>query len=195
MKNALSDILSSRVRAEIFRLLFSVSDKELHVREIERQAGLAMGTVRQDLTKLTRLGLVKTRRDGNRLHYRANREHPLYEEIRGLVLKTVGLVAVLQKALGTKDIRAAFVFGSLASGKEEAHSDVDVMVVGDLGLRELSRRLAGISDRLGREVNPHVLHPADFRKRRESSDHFITSVLESAKIFVVGTEDDLARLG
>jgi predicted nucleotidyltransferase len=195
MKNTLSDILSSRVRAEIFRLLFGLSDKELHLREIERQSGFALSTVRQDLAKLTRLGLVKSRRDGNRLLCQANREHPLYEEIRRLVLKTSGLTTVLEKALGTKGIRTAFVFGSVARGEEEAHSDVDLMVIGDMGLRELSRRLAGVSETLGREVNPHALRPAEFSKRRESGDHFITSVMASPKIFMVGSEDDLAGLG
>ena len=195
MKNTLSDLLSSRVRAEIFRLLFGLSEKELHLREIERQSGLALGTVRQDLAKLTRLGLVKSRRDGNRLHYHANREHPLYEEIRRLVLKTAGLATVLEDALGTKGIRAAFVFGSVARGEEEAHSDVDLMVIGDVGLRELSRRLAGVSETLGREVNPHALRAVEFGHRRESGDHFVTSVMASPKIFVAGGEDDLARLG
>ena len=192
MENALSDLLSSRVRAEIFRLLFGMSDRELHLREIERQSGLALGTVRQDLTKLTRSGLVTSRRDGNRLHYRANREHPLYEEIRRLVLKTAGLATVLEKALRAKDIQTAFVFGSVARGEEEAHSDVDLMVIGNIGLRELSRRLTGVSETLGREINPHAMRPAEFRERRDSGDHFITSVMASAKIFLVGSEDDLA---
>jgi predicted nucleotidyltransferase len=111
------------------------------------------------------------------------------------VLKTTGLTTVLEKALGKKGIRAAFVFGSMAGGEEEAHSDVDLMVIGDVGLRELSRRLAGVSETLGREVNPHALHPTEFRKRRRSGDHFITSVMASPKIFVVGGEDDLTRLG
>ncbi len=195
MEKMLSGLLSSRVRAEIFRLLFGLSDPELHLREIERQSGLALGTVRQDLAKLSRLGLVKSRRDGNRLLYRANRENPLYEEIRGLVLKTDGLTAVLEKALGTKGIRTAFVFGSVARGDEQAHSDVDLMVIGDVGLRELSRRLAGVSERLGREVNPHALRPAEFKKRREAGDHFLASVMASPKIFVAGSEDDLAGLG
>lgn len=84
----LSDLLSSRVRAEIFRLLFGLDEKELYLREMERQASLSLGTIRQDLQKLVKLDLVTTRRDGNRLYYRANAEHPLYPEIRKLVLKT-----------------------------------------------------------------------------------------------------------
>jgi uncharacterized protein len=94
----LSVILSSRVRAEIFRLLFGLEMKELHLREMERQAGLSLGTIRQDLQKLVKLDLVKSRRDGNRLYYRANTEHPLHAEIRQLVLKTAGLTEIFKGA-------------------------------------------------------------------------------------------------
>jgi len=83
----LSEILSSKVRAEIFRLLYGLSPKELHVREIERQTGFTIGTVRQELQKLVRIKLLTTRKDGNRLYYSANSEHPLFPDIRNLVSK------------------------------------------------------------------------------------------------------------
>ncbi len=191
----LSDILSSRVRAEVFRLLFGLDKNELHLREIERCSGLSIATVRQDLRKLARLDLVKSRRDGNRLYYRANQGHPLYQDIRNLVLKTAGLVEVLREAIGWRAVRVAFVFGSVAKGMVGAESDVDMMVIGDLGLRELSGRLSGVSDRLGREINPHVLTPNEFRKRRQAREHFMNSVMASPKIFVLGSEDDLSAMG
>ena len=102
--STLSELLSSQVKAEIFRLLFGLQDQELHVREIERQSGLADATVRQELKRLTRLGLVERRQDGNRVCYQANRQHPLYLEIHNLVLKTTGLVEVLHAALASDDI-------------------------------------------------------------------------------------------
>ena len=154
----LSEILSSRVRAEIFRLLFGLDEKELHLREIERQASLSLGTIRQDLQKLVKLDLVTPRRDGNRLYYRANTEHPLYPEIRKLVLKTAGLVEIFTSVLGREGIELAFIFGSLASNKERAASDVDLMVIGAVGLRTLSSWLAEISDQIGREINPHTIN-------------------------------------
>ena len=110
----LKDVLSSQIRAEIFRLLFGLSDRELHVREIQRQSGLTIGTVQQELTKLSSLDLVKSRRDGNRLYYRANKDHPLFSEFHGLVIKTSGLVDVLSIALADLPILLAFVFGSVA---------------------------------------------------------------------------------
>ena len=191
----LSDILSSRVRAEIFRLLFGLNEQELHLREMERQAGLSLGTVRQDLQKLVKLDLVKTRRDGNRLYYRANTDHPLYPEIRKLVLKTSGLVEIFKKVLDYEGIRVAFIFGSLASNRERAASDVDLMVIGAVGLRSLSSWLAGASDQIGREINPHTMSVEEFRRRKQKEDHFLSHVLESPKLFIVGKEHDLESMG
>jgi uncharacterized protein len=191
----LSNILSSRVRAEIFRLIFGLDEKELHLREMERQAGLSLGTIRQDLQKLVKLDLVTTRRDGNRLYYRANTEHPLYPEIRKLVLKTAGLVEIFKSVLGREGIELAFIFGSLASSREKAASDVDLMAIGAVGLRTLSNWLAGVSDQIGREINPHTITVEEFRRRKEKGDHFLSNVLESPKLFIIGNENDLAAMG
>ena len=153
-------------------------------------------TVRQELKKLTRLGVVEARQDGNRTYYRANSGHPLYPDIRNLVLKTNGLADVLREALGgAADIKLAFVFGSVASATEKAHSDIDLMVIGMIGLRQLSKRLSGLEAKLGREVNPHVLTPEEFARRADERDHFITSVLGAPRLFVIGGEDELRGLG
>lgn len=191
----LAEILSSRVKAEIFRLLFGLSPQELHLRALARQSGLAVGTVRQELQRLVRLELVVARRDGNRVYYRANHQHPLYPEIHRLVLKTVGLVDILRAALGQEGIEAAFVFGSVARSEEGAHSDVDLMVIGPLGLRQLSRRLSAVATHLGRVVNPHVMGAEEFVRRKTKRDHFLTRVLESPRIFVIGNEHELEALG
>ncbi len=187
--------MSSRVRAEIFRLLFGLDEKELHLREIERQAGLSLGTIRQDLQKLARLDLVTTRRDGNRLYYQANIEHPLYPDIRKLVLKTAGLVEIFKRVLDREGVKIVFVFGSLASSREKAASDVDLMVIGVVSLRTLSSWLAGVSEQIGREINPHTLTVEEFRRRIEKGDHFLFNVLESPKLFIIGNENDLAAMG
>ncbi len=191
----LPDILFSRARAEVFRLLFGISVEELHVREIERRSGLAIRTVSQELKKLEDRDLVSARRDGNRLYYSANQTHPLYNDIRNLVMKTIGLADILRQALAVEAISVAFVFGSFARGDEGGESDVDLMVVGEVGLKEVSRLLVGVSERIGREVNPHVMDAAELGRRRASGDHFLLRVLESPKLFVVGDEDELARLG
>jgi predicted nucleotidyltransferase/DNA-binding HxlR family transcriptional regulator len=193
--NRLAELLSSRARAEIFRLLFSGPGGELHVREIERRSGLNDSTLRQELRKLVRLDLVQSRRDSNRVYYRAKTESPLYPEIRNLVLKTSGLSDLLKSALMDKRIRLAFVFGSIVRGEEKAGSDVDLMVVGQLGLRDLSRLLSGIEEKIGREVNPHVLREEEFRKRIRAKEHFVCSVMETPKIFIIGSQNELESMG
>jgi len=191
----LVDIVSSRVKAEILRLLFGLRQSELHLRELARQSGLSLGTVQQELRRLTRVGVVSARKDGNRVYYQANPQHPVYRDLCSLVLKTNGLAGVLAQALHDKQVQLAFVFGSVARGEARAESDVDLLVIGPLGLRRLTQLLSGVAEKLGREINPHVLTPEEFKERKQQSDHFLTSVLAAPKLFVKGTEDELAAMG
>jgi uncharacterized protein len=189
--DTLAQLVCSRVRSEIFRVLFGLDESELHLREIGRQTGFAIGTVQQDIGKLVKLGLVIRRQDGNRVCYSANVSHPLYPDIRQIVLKTVGLADVLAELLKDDGIRCAFVFGSAASGKTDSDSDIDLMVIGNIGLRIVSDLLSEAGTRLGREINPHVMSVAEFEKRLSEQDHFLASVLASPKIFAAGSEHDL----
>jgi predicted nucleotidyltransferase len=192
----LAEILSSNIRAEIFRNLFGVEKQSLHLREIERRTGFAVGTVQQEIKKLLRLDIITRIKDGNRSYYKANTDHRLYPDIRNLVLKTNGLADLLKTALSADaKIKIAFVFGSFARKEEKAVSDVDLMVVGDIGLRKLTGLLMDVSEKLGREINPYRLTESEFIKRKKDKDHFLQEVLESPKIFITGTEDELKRMG
>jgi predicted nucleotidyltransferase len=193
--NTLAELLSSRVKAEVFRLLFGPGAEGLHVREIGRRARLADATVRQELRKLARLGLVEVRRDGNRACYAANPKHPLYPEIRNLVLKTSGLADVLREALMHPGIRVALVFGSVAAGKERPESDVDLLVIGSVGLRQLAKLLSRPGEVLSREINPHVMSADEFLRRQRAHDHFISSVLSGPRLFLIGDERELEAMG
>src|SRR5437763_4492976 len=147
----LTELLSSNVKAEVFRLLFGLDGGPLHLREIERRSGLAVATVQQELKRLTRLGVIEARPDGNRTYYVAREDHPLYPEIRGLVLKTSGLADLLRDARQKeKNIGIAFVFGSFAHSRELAHCDVDLVVIGRGGLRQLIELVSGLSEKIGR---------------------------------------------
>ena len=193
--SVLPKILSSKIRADIFRLLFGVNQNDLHMRDIERQSNFAIGTIQSELKKLVGLGLVLKRRDGNRLYFRADTDHPLYPDIRNIVLKTSGLADVLKDAFHDEPaIQIAFVFGSIATGSEKAASDVDLMVIGRIGLRKLAKLLSGIAENIGREINPHVLTPMELLNRRKKNDHFINRVMDEPKLFVIGNEHDLENV-
>ena len=192
---SLVDIVSSRVKSELLRLLFGLARPELHLRELVRQSSLSLGTVQQELRRLTRVGLVLARKDSNRVYYRANPDHPVFSDLCSLVLKTEGLAGVLQPAFKIREVDVAFVFGSVARGNAGASSDVDLMVIGSLGLRQVATLLSGKADRLSREINPHVMTPGEFAERKRKRDHFVTSVLDSPKVFVKGTEHELETMG
>lgn len=193
--NVLAELLSSRTRAEIFRLLFGMRARPLHLREMERLSGLSTGSLRQELGKLKKLGLVTVERDGNRTSYESNRSHALYPDVHGLVLKSVGLVDVLRDGLNDPAIQCALVFGSIARGEETVDSDVDVLVIGKIGLRKVAGLLSGVGNTVGREINPLVMTPDEFAKRVKREEHLVSGIMASPKLFIVGSEDELEAMG
>jgi DNA-binding transcriptional ArsR family regulator len=180
-------ILGPRARRAILARTYLDPAHEYHVRELVRRTGLAPRTVHQEVEKLVRAGLLAERRDGNRRYLHANERHPLFRPIREIVLKTDGLADVLRDALGTDGIGLALVFGSIAAATPQAGSDVDLLVVGEIGLREAVRRLRGAQDVLGREIVPNVWTRAEFDRRRGTGDHFLDRVLDGPMIPVVGS--------
>jgi predicted nucleotidyltransferase len=193
--NTLQILLSSRVKAEVLRLLFGQDAQEIHFRKLARLASLNEATVRQEVRRLSSLGLVVVRKDGNRSGCSANRAHPLFVDLAALVLKTSGIPDLLRERLGTEGIRVAFVFGSIASGEAVPESDVDLMVIGPVSLRQVVGRLSGIPNRLGREVNPHVFTAKEIETRRAGGDHFVKTVLAGPKLYIAGDDGELERLG
>jgi len=193
--NTLALIVSSKVRAEILRIFFGVENREIHLREIERRTGFAIGTVRQETQKLEKIGLLNKRKDGNRTYFIANREHPLYNEIHGIVLKTSGLADAIRQGLKDEDIRCAFIFGSIAEGSEKPESDIDLFVIGNAGLRRLSASLKKSARNFGRELNIVAMTEKEFSARNKKKDHFVLQVMNSPKIMIKGTENELERMG
>jgi predicted nucleotidyltransferase len=188
-------VLLPRARAELVRLLFADPAKEFHLRELARLSKLSVGTLQTEVRRLFGAGLLTSRRDGNRLYYRANIIHPIFPELQSLALKTTGLRDQLAEALtGLPGVELAFVFGSQASGASGAASDVDVFVVGRAGLRALAPRLRPVAEALARDVNPHVLSRETFIAKARAGDAFVTNVLAAAKIWIIGGDDELGHL-
>jgi predicted nucleotidyltransferase len=128
-------------------------------------------------------------------YYQANVDSPLFPDLRGLLLKTAGLIDVLADALRpvAPKLAAAFVYGSMASGNEQSDSDVDLMVIGTIPPADLSLSLRSARDTLGRQINPTTYTPAEFNKKRAAKDHFLTQVLSEPKLFVLGNENELGK--
>jgi predicted nucleotidyltransferase len=192
--DALEILFSSKGRAEMLKLLFG-GQEEFYFREIQRRTGLSVGSIQQEILRFKKMDLIQSRKDGNRLYFSANPSHPIYRDLRQIILKTSGWVDELRRALKREDVAVAFIFGSVARGEEKASSDIDLMVVGSLGLRIVSAATGPIARNGGREINPHVYTREELERRLRGNDHFITSVMDSAKLFVIGGEDELKGLG
>ena len=198
MADRVAEALFGKTRRNVLSLLFGRSDEQFYMRQIARMTGVSTASVQHELARLTEAELVIRSPDGKQVYYRANTFSPVFSEIRSLMEKTVGAVAVLRTTLselsGEGRIDLAFLYGSFASGTQVSASDVDVMVIGDTTLSELIPVLRQAQDRLGREINPSVYPRAEFQERLRAGEHFVSRLLERPKIMLIGTEDELEKL-
>ena len=170
-------------------------DEALHGREIARRTGLPAGTITRELTKLAEVGLLKRTKRGNQQVYSADTSGPIFTELASILRKTSGLADVLVQALApaAPKLRLAFVFGSVARGQETGGSDVDVMLIGDLGFGEAVELLHPCQATLGREVNPKLFSTREFTGKA-ATEPFLIDVLAKPKIFLIGNAHDLEEL-
>ncbi|MGQ0650731.1 MAG: MarR family transcriptional regulator [Betaproteobacteria bacterium] len=193
MQQSLSEILFPGYRRRVLGLLLLHPEEALHGREIARRTGLPAGTLNRELARLAEAGLLKREHRGNQLLYSAERDCPVFEEVASILRKTSGVADVLAAALAParEQIRAAFIYGSVAQGRERAGSDVDLIVVGDLGFADAVKLLHPAQETLGREISPRVYAVGEWKQKRRSPDAFLRDVLAKPKIFVVGSEREL----
>lgn len=186
--SSLGALLLGKTRLSILSLLLPLPERKLYLREIVRLTGAGQGAVQRELHKLTLAGILIKTREGNLTYYSANRSSPVFNELRGLVEKTAGIAGALREALLplTDSIEHAFLYGSLARGEELARSDVDLMVVGDVSFTGVVTAVSPLQESLGREVNPTVFSPAEFRQRVEDGDHFLKRVMSGERVDLIG---------
>ena len=193
--NGLSAALFTPVQGRVLALLFGQPDRRFRSAELIELAGSGTGAVHRVLKRLAAVGLIDEARVGNQVHYQANRKSPVFDELHGLVIKTVALTEPLTRALEpmAQQIRAAFVYGSVARNSDAATSDVDLMVVSDsVGYPEIFEAMQPVERALGRSVNPTVLTSSEWRGRSAEPDPFVASIAEGPRLFIVGTADELA---
>jgi uncharacterized protein len=192
---SLSRVLFGQSRRSILALLYGHADEQFYLREIARRAGTGIGATQRELEQLTGAGLLQKVRRGRQVYYQANRKNPIFAELKSILAKTSGIRDILYEGLTPLEdrITLAFVYGSIARGEETAPSDVDLMVVGNVSFKDVVAALSEIERKLGREVNPTVFGPRDFREKLAAKNHFLST--EEKKLFVIGDEREFRRLG
>lgn len=192
----IASALFGRTRYSVLSLLFINYEDSFYVREIIEALGLGRGAVQRELARLHQAGLIIRSKRGNQVLYQANRDSPVFGEIRSLMVKTAGISDVISSALSDLEdkIKVAFIYGSFAEGTDTAASDVDLVVIGSATLREVASALHGAQGVIGREINPVTYKDAEFRDKLAERHHFVRSVFAAPKIFLVGNEDELKGL-
>ena len=188
--------LFGRTRSALLSVLYGRTDQSFYLRQLVRAVGSGHGAVQRELKHLTGMGLIVRAVQGNQVLYRANPQSPIFPEIKSLIAKTVGVHDAIRSALARlrAKLEIAFVYGSVARQEERADSDVDLMVLGSASFSEVVSALAPAQKALGREINPNVFPVSEFRAKLAARNHFLRSVMKEKKLFVLGSEDELAKL-
>lgn len=193
----LTETLFGKTRRAVLSLLYGHADESYYLRQLARVTGVGMGALQRELMQLSDAGIIRQERVGRQIFFRANPECPVFNELRSMVIKTFGLGDLLREALSPMidRIRVAFIFGSVARGDPKRASDIDVMVIGKVTLKDIVGTLGPLQEKLSREINPIVYPVSEFRAKLGAGDHFLKSIMADEKEFLIGDADELERLG
>ena len=184
------DALLPKTRQGILAATLVQPEKAWYASELAHRLGVPSSSLQRELHDLREAGILKTYRQGRMVYYQANRDSPIFPDLRGLLLKTAGLVDVLAQALKpvAAKVATAFVYGSIAAGSEESDSDIDLMVVGQVSPEDLALPFRRARESLGREINPTVYTPAEFERKHAANDPFLKQVLDKPRLVVLGKQ-------
>lgn len=196
MAKQLIDFIFSPYRRQMLAVLFLHADEKFHVRQLERLTGISAGSLHRELKAMAEAGLLRREHQGNQVLYQVEKACPIYEELDSIFRKTVGVAYLLRDALLPLAARIdiVFVFGSMASGKQHAGSDLDICVLGDVELFDVVKALSSAQERLRREINPVVMTTAKYVDQLAAHDRFTQRLNDEPKIFVIGDENEFGKL-
>lgn len=192
----ISATLFPGTKRKILALFFLNPDQEYYFSEVVRLTGTRQGVIQRELKNLTEAGILTSEKRGRQKFYSVNRKHPIFRDLRNIIFKTYGVIGRIREALDplAEQIKVAFVYGSFARGEEVSSSDLDLFVVGNMRLDELVSTLSDVEQAIGREINPTLFSSTEFKEKWSQKNHFIRSVVNTEKEFVIGSEDEFRRL-
>ena len=192
----LSTFLFNKTRRGLLSLLYSHPNETYYINQLMQVTGSGSGAVQRELKLMLEAGVLVRTHSGNLVYYQANEKCPIFNELKSIVRKTFGVADIIRQTLApiTNDIGIAFIFGSIARGDDDRKSDIDVMVVGSTSFGEVVGLLSSAEEQLAREINTVVYPVPEFKKKVKEDHHFVSTVLEGEKIFLIGDESELRGL-
>ncbi len=191
MSELLTKLFSS-TRAELLSLFFNNPDSKFYLREIARHISKDAAGIKRELDTLVKIGLLAREQRGVQKYYYADKNSPVFSEMKGLIFKTTGIQGSIKATLSRlKGVQLAFIYGSYARGSEKEDSNINIMVIGQVNITELNDMVMTLEEKLKREIDYLVFDEQEYRKRKDAKDHFIREIVKGKKIFLVGREDGL----
>ncbi len=193
----LKNLFSSEVRISLLGQFLLHSEDEFYLRQLSSHFKFSPRSVSLELKNLESIDLIHKRISGKQHYYSVDKQHPLFNDLKNIFIKTAGVKDIIAKALNdyVSQIEFAFVYGSFANGNATARSDVDLMILGDVKSRKISGSMISIGEKLSREINFSVITVTEFNQRLKDHDHFLTSVYNGPKIFIIGNLNEFERMG
>lgn len=195
-RQGIEELFSNQVLTDLLTIFMLHPDETYHQRQLAAILSRSRRPVQLNLKRLENLGIISSRMDGNRIAYSCDKSSPLFQELRRIILKTVGFGSLLKEGLGelVDQIEVAFIYGSIAEGTDNIGSDIDVLIIGDISTREAVSALSQVKKEIKREINVNVYSRQEFGKKYTSGNHFVRSVVDVDKLYLIGDDEQLRTL-
>lgn len=194
-KSDLLKALFPKIRQGILATTYLQPDQWWYLSEIAEKIGTTPSSLQREIESLSQNGLLRTKREGNRLYFQAESDSPIFKPLQELMRQTLGIIPALEDAFTqfADNIDFAIVYGSIARGEEHSLSDVDLLIIGEIGLADLASILRDLEKRFGREINVSSYKRKEFTKKLEEKNHFLSKVVKEQKIFITGKANEFAE--
>jgi predicted nucleotidyltransferase len=194
MEQLSNKIFGSRIRTKVLSWFYMHTDEGFFIRQLATILKEDPTNLSRELSSLEKVGILVSTKQGNLKYFQANKRCPFFKELKGLILKTIGVAGELRSFLKKlSNIKYAFIYGSYAKGEETAESDVDLMIIGDVDLDKLDSVISSLERKLGRTINYVTYNNKEFKSKKRAKDDFIMDVLKDKKIMLIGDESDLKK--
>ncbi len=186
----ITQIVKSKTRKAVLELYFAHPERRYYLRELERILHFPVQNIRRELIALEKGGIFRKEKNGKQLYYFLNTDSPIFEELKKIISKTIGIEGQLRSALlRIEGVREAFIFGSFAQDRVDALSDVDLMIIGDADEDVLLEKISRLEEKNDREINYHIFSETEIAKRKKKNDPFVVNILSKKTIPLVKKDE------
>lgn len=188
----IEQLFGSKTRVKLLQLFYSNPNRSFYVREITRKIDEQINSVRRELSNLLSIGIIRSETTNNRLYYEVNQDYeyyaPLLQIFGGVAVgAATGVEGSADESSGDTLPAELKVLGhvdlALLTGQftRDERSGVDLVVIGDINQTQLSKYVADLEAKEGKEIRYVCMATKEFQYRQKINDRFLAKVIESKK--------------